>query len=66
MLTSASGQDEDDGRNDMDLLATELNAFANERARDKDDVDVLVSERTILSYLSDRIFRLPDDVFCEG
>ena len=50
----------------MDLLATELNAFANERARDKDDVDFLVSERTILSYLTDRIFRLPDDVFCEG
>ncbi len=50
----------------MDLLATELITFANERARDKDDVDFLVSERTILSYLADRIFRLPDEVFREG
>jgi multidrug efflux pump subunit AcrA (membrane-fusion protein) len=30
------------------------------------DVDFLVRERTILSYLTDRIFRLPDEVFREG
>jgi len=50
----------------MDLLATELSAFANERARDKNDVDFLVSERTIPSYLVDRIVRLPDEVCREG
>ncbi len=32
----------------------------------KVDVDLLVRERTILSYLTDRIFRLPDQVFREG
>jgi hypothetical protein len=30
------------------------------------DVDFLVRERTILSYLTDRIFRLPDEVMHEG
>ena len=30
------------------------------------DVDLLVRERTILSYLTDRIFKLPDQVFREG
>lgn len=32
----------------------------------KVDVDLLVRERTILSYLTDRIFRIPDQVFREG
>ena len=32
----------------------------------KVDVDLLVRERTVLSYLTDRIFRLPDQVFREG
>lgn len=32
----------------------------------KVDVDFLVRKRTILSYLTDRIFRLPDQVFREG
>lgn len=30
------------------------------------EVDLFVRERTILSYLTDRIFRLPDEVFQEG
>ncbi|MGI9435262.1 MAG: HlyD family type I secretion periplasmic adaptor subunit [Geminicoccaceae bacterium] len=32
----------------------------------KVDVDFLVRERTVLSYLTDRIFRIPDEVFREG
>ena len=32
----------------------------------KVDIDLLVRERTILSYLTDRIFKLPDQVFREG
>lgn len=32
----------------------------------KVDVDLLVRERTILSYLTDRIFKIPDQVFREG
>ncbi len=32
----------------------------------KVDVDLLVRERTVLSYLTDRIFRIPDQVFREG
>jgi len=32
----------------------------------KVDIDLLVRERTVLSYLTDRIFRLPDQVFREG
>ena len=32
----------------------------------KVDVDLLVRERTILSYLTDRIFKIPDRVFREG
>ncbi|MGI9500439.1 MAG: HlyD family type I secretion periplasmic adaptor subunit [Geminicoccaceae bacterium] len=30
------------------------------------EVDLLVRERTILSYLTDRIFRIPEEVFREG
>ena len=30
------------------------------------DVDLLVGERTILSYLTDRIFRLGEDAFRES
>ena len=30
------------------------------------DVDLLVGERTILSYLTDRILRLREDAFREG
>ncbi|MEM7043299.1 MAG: HlyD family type I secretion periplasmic adaptor subunit [Pseudomonadota bacterium] len=30
------------------------------------DIDFLVRERTILSYLTDRIFRMPDEAFREG
>lgn len=30
------------------------------------DVDFLIRKRTILSYLTDRIFRHPDEVFREG
>ncbi len=30
------------------------------------EVDLLVRERTILSYLTDRIFRMPKEVFQEG
>ena len=30
------------------------------------EVDLLVSERTILSYLTDRIFRLQEAAFREG
>ena len=30
------------------------------------EVDLLVRERTILSYLTDRIFRMPEEVFQEG
>ncbi len=32
----------------------------------KVDVDLMVRERTVLSYLTDRIFRIPDQVFREG
>ncbi len=32
----------------------------------KVDVDLFVRKRTILSYLTDRIFRIPDQVFREG
>lgn len=30
------------------------------------DVDLLVRERSILSYLTDRIFRLPEETFDQG
>jgi HlyD family type I secretion membrane fusion protein len=30
------------------------------------DVDLLVRKRTILSYLTDRIFRIPEEAFREG